>query len=236
MSEALQRQAKADLILRMTGAPVDTIVWEHATRVARLADSIASLPGISSSPIDRAALTAAGLYHDAGWVLQVQAGAVAARELLLRPTSDIQRELAADWIEAHAPGGLAPGSVQRAARAIRQCNDRRTDLIEARILADAENLDEIGPQALCLMIRKLVADGRTAADMVGAWERQEEYHYWQARMKECFHFAPVRVWAEKRFEAMHRCMAELKAAIRLDDIADLLARGTEAEGRSHIAT
>jgi HD superfamily phosphodiesterase len=180
---------------------------------------VSALPELASLSIDRAALRAAGLYHDAGWILQVQEGGLSAREVLLRPTTDIQRELAADLLEQRGLPLLAGGSLQRAVKAIRQCNDRRTDLAEAKILSDADNLDQIGPQAIHAMLRKLLAEGRTMAELVAAWMRQEEYHYWQARIKECFHFTGIRELAETRYECMRRCMAELRAAVLLEDLA-----------------
>ena len=219
LSDALWMQAKSDLMVQPPEGPADSVVWEHSQRVARSAEFIAGLPEAAELGVDRVALSAAGIYHDAGWVVQMREGEVAPRELLLRPTSDIQRELAADWLEARAAQHLAPGSLQRAARAIRQCNDRRTDLIEARILCDAENLDQIGPQSLELLVRKLLSEGRSMADLVAAWDRQEEYHYWQARIKECFHFAGVRDLAQQRWESMKRLMTELKRGVLLEDLA-----------------
>lgn len=218
VSEALWRQAKADLIVRCPGQPPDTVVWEHSSRVGRLVEFVAALPEAASQGVDLAALTAAGLYHDAGWVLQVHMGAVSARDILLRPTSDIQREIAADWLEQQAAGILSPGSIGRAVKMIRQLGDRRTDLLECRILADADNLDNIGPQAIGLMIRKMLAEGRTLADLVAAWDRQEEYQYWQARIKECFHFKAIRGIAQRRYQAMRECMNALRTTVRLEDL------------------
>ena len=197
---------------------MDAVVWEHSMRVARTAEYIATLPELSESGVDHLAVSAAGLYHDAGWVVQFREGALTARELLLRPTSDIQRELAADWLEQRGAKLLTPGSLQRAVRAVRQCNDRKSDLVEGRILCDAENLDQIGPQALDVMVRKLLSEGRAMADLVAAWDRQEEYHYWQARIKECFHFSPVRDLAQQRWESMRRLMTELRGAVLLEDL------------------
>lgn len=208
------------------GGPADAVVWEHSARVARTAEFIAALPEVAELGADRVAVFAAGLYHDAGWILQFREGVVTSLELLLRPTSDIQRELAADWLDERGSKLLAPGSLQRAVRAVRQCNDRKTDAVEGRILCDAENLDQIGPQSLALMVRKLLAEGRMMVDLVAAWERQEEYHYWQARIKECFHFAAVREMAQQRWESMRRLMAELRRGVLLEDLG---AAGRDAD-------
>jgi HD superfamily phosphodiesterase len=234
LSDALWMQAKSDLMVQPQGGPADTVVWEHSLRVAQTADFIATLSELADSGVDRAAVFAAGLYHDAGWVVQVREGVIAARELLLRPTTDIQRELAADWLEQRAAKLLPPGSLQRAVRAVRQCNDRQADLIEGRILCDADNLDQIGPQSLDIMVRKLLSEGRTMADLVAAWDRQEEYHYWQARIKECFHFAAVRELAQRRWESMRRLMVELRAGVLLEDLGANGA-GHKGNGKRRVA-
>jgi len=218
VSDALWMQAEADLTIREPGAPADAFVWEHSRRVAQIVEMISALPELTSLSVDRVALRAAGLYHDAGWILQVREGVLPARQLLLRPTTDIQRELAADFLEQRGVAFLPGGPLQRALKAIRQCNNRQTDLVEAKILSDADNLDQIGPQAIEVMLRKLLAEGRTMVDLVDAWKCQEEYHYWQARIKECFHFQAVRELAESRYACMQRFMAELQATVMLEDV------------------
>lgn len=221
MSFDLWKRAEADLCLGLSSSPLDKVVWEHSTRVARVAGTIAALPELAQRAIDRRALTAAALYHDAGWVLQFRAGESIPRDLLLRPTCDVQREMAAVWLSERLHGELSDRSLELAANCIRFCNDRQTTLTEAQILAEAENLDEIGPQAIQLMIRRQMADGKTLADMIQLWQRQEEYHYWQARIKDSFRFEPIRRIATQRWQALRRFMLDLAECVNLEDITKL---------------
>ena len=221
MSDRLWKRAKDDLCVRVADMPPDPLVWEHSRRVARLAEAVMSLPDVQADNVDKLALTAAALYHDAGWVIQARTGELAPHELLLRPTPDLLLELAADQAAARLDDIVPAASLQTAVRAIRACNDRNTDLPEAQILAEADNLDQIGPQTICLMLRKQRAEGKTLDDLVAAWQRQEEYHYWQARIKESFRFASVRSLAERRWQALRQFMNELRTAIQLEDLAEL---------------
>lgn len=208
MPEALWRQARGDLGLRTDGVIVDPTVWEHSARVAKLAEMVCGLPELADRVLERTALRAAALYHEAGWRLQVEAGQVRPMEVLLRRTSDQQRELAAAWITKRLAPILAPGAIQLAARIIREYPDRQSKLPEAQALAEAEALDEFGLQAIWLMVRRQMAEGRTLADMVELWRRQEEYGYWPARIKETLRFSATRALAEERWQAMARFMAD----------------------------
>jgi len=217
MADQLGERAKNDLCLEVMGRR-DWLVWHHSDRVCRLAELLVIRPEFADRAVDRAALRAAALYHDAGWVLQVRQGELDARDILLRPTTDLQRQLAADWMRVQLKGLLAPASLEAAARAILFLNDRRTELLEAQVLAEADNLDSIGPHTIELMVRRLTAEGKTLADLVKAWERQEEYHYWQTRIKEGFRFDPVRALAEQRWQALRQFMYHLRQAVRLEDL------------------
>ena len=222
MADQMWKRAEADLSLGFCCTPPECLVWEHSSRVSHLCESIAAIPELAGAAIDRRALTAAALYHDAGWVLQLRAGEAIPRDLLLRPTCELQRELAAGWIAERLSDLLPPASLENAARAIRQCNDRGTRCVEAQILAEAESLEEIGPQSIVLMLRRQMADGKTLAAMVHTWQRQEEYHYWQARIKDGFRFEPVRRLADRRLQALRRFMNDLATVVHMDDL-DLLA-------------
>ncbi len=215
MSEGLRVKARADLCTLPDGRPIDPVVWEHSERVAGLAQSIASLPEVANHVVDRVALTAAAFYHDAGWILQLAAGEVRMGDLLLRRTTDRQRDQAADWMGQRLQDVLPAGSIQQAVRIVRTCNERAPAMLEARILSEAENLEQVGPQTVVLMVRRQMAEGRTLADSVEAWKRQEQYQFWPAWIKECFRFPSVRAIAEERYRAMCRFMADLNDACQL---------------------
>jgi hypothetical protein len=137
MADQLWNRAERDLCVLVTAVVPDLIVWEHSSRVAKLSSAIAALPEVANQPVERQALTTAALYHDAGWVLQVHSGEIKPAELLLRPTNDMQRELAADWIPQRLDKIIGPGVIEQAARIIRHCNNRRTELLEAQIAIPA---------------------------------------------------------------------------------------------------
>lgn len=222
MADALSSGAQRDLLVRVEGSPSDPCIWEHSERVARIAEQLCDIPELRGRPIEREALQVAALYHDAGWVLQVGAGDCHARDILLKPSNDLQREMAADWMTERVAKLVGAGVIQQAARILRQMNNRRTDVLEARILADAENLDEIGPHSICLMVRKICAEGKGLSDIISLWDRQNEYRYWPARIKEGFHFDATRQLAGARLERLARLMNDLREVISLDDVTALV--------------
>ena len=174
--------------------------------------------------MDRAALTAAALYHDAGWAVQCRQGEVDRVEVLTRPVNDVQRELAASLLEASLAKLLPESSRTLAARAIRECNRKATRQVEAHILAEAANLDDIGPHAVWASARRYMAEAKGVDAFLDAWHRQQEYHYWEARLKECFRYAPSRRLASSRLEALERFMNDLRQCHRLEDLAAVAAR------------
>src|SRR5262245_43437642 len=83
--------AQRDLIVHAARLTGDPSVWEHSLRVARIADALANSPELQGRAVDRQATELAALYHDAGWVLQVRSNDCQTRDLLLKPTTDLQR-------------------------------------------------------------------------------------------------------------------------------------------------
>lgn len=201
----------------------DQFVLEHSIRVWNLAQQICLLPELADRRIDRGALQGACLFHDAGWIAQWRAGRIEPWQLLANPTSDQQRRAGADLLLEMASQILEPRQLTRAAQAIRDCNLRSTDLIEAQILSESENLEEIGAIGIWRLARKCLAQGRSIADMLSSWSRQQEYHYWEARVNEGLQFDFTKRLAQQRLARMEQFMAQLADESQLQDFSELAA-------------
>lgn len=222
--DPLLRQARVELTLGGPGKTADLTLWEHSLRVAVNAETIASLPELANGRIDRTAMKVAALYHDAGWAVQVASGEVPPHHVLSRPTSDVQHELAAHLVESTLHRHLPPRTVETAANTIRGMNNRKHDLIESHILSDADNLDQIGPVGLLQSLRRNVIEGRGLRHLMDGWNRQQEYHYWEARIREGIRFACVRELAWRRLAAMEPFMRSLDEHLESRDLIELLRK------------
>ena len=203
-----------------SGRP-DLWLWERAERVMNLAQMIAVFPEVrevGDDPPDLAAVAAAGLFADAGWAIQVRQGEVDCWRLLGRPTNEIQRELGVSALNECARTHLSADSLEIATQAIRECNERYTRLPEARALAEAENLDDIGIMYVLRQFRQHQSEGRPLEQLVLNWSRQVEYRYWEARINDCLRWEFTRHLARERLKSVEQLML---AVARDRDAADL---------------
>jgi hypothetical protein len=69
---------------------------------------------------------------------------------------------------------------------------------EARLLADAINLDEFGLVGLFTQMIQLSRQGDGINQLAEGCEKRDQYGYWDARLKEGFHFEPIRQLARRR--------------------------------------
>lgn len=214
--------ARQLLVLPMGESRRDAWLWEHSERVMRLAGMIADLPELAGREIDRTALAAAALFHDAGWIPEFHQGRFERWQLLTRPTNDIQRELGAAMLLEEAGPLLPAPTARRAAEAIRFCNDRGTDLSEARILADAESIDEMGALYILRQFRQYQAEGRPLQQLVDSWHRQKEYKYWDVRLADGFRFESTRALARDRLGPADAFIAALGRDLHGNDLRGVL--------------
>lgn len=212
--------ARRDLVFVDDAGNREVFVWEHSERVASGARMIAALPDVAVHEVDTAALEAAALYHDAGWTQQLRDGRVRRVELLCKPTSDQQRDLAAVALRQALSEHLRPHSLEMAILAVRQLNHRQDRSPEATILADADHLDEIGCLSLWNTFRRHTFEGRGMAAILGTWQRQREFRFWEARVSKSIHFEPVRRIALRRLEQLDRFMSLLARQDAGEDIAE----------------
>jgi len=219
-TDPLWQRAKADLVVLDAGGVHDTFLWEHSVRIARAAAQMLAYPELAEANVDRLALLAAALYHDAGWVIQFREHQISRWDILSRPTTDLQRELAAHWLEERGAELLPQRSLETACAAVRACNSRKAESLETQVLAESESLDEFGPLAFWRLVRRHAAEGRGIEAAIEAWNRQHEYHFWEARIKEGFRFDSVRRIARGRLSVLESFLAAIAVQHAGEDLAE----------------
>jgi HD superfamily phosphodiesterase len=221
--ERLVPLARQLLTVAINDTSSDLWLWEHSERVMRLTQLVAGIPEVRGQNPDLTALAAAGLFHDAGWTIEYSQGRFKHWQLLSRPTNDLQRELGAGLLQERGAHLLAAPSARLAGDAIRQCNDRRTNLLEARLLAEAEALDDVSALYVLRQFRQYQAEGRPLQQLVDSWQRQKEYRYWELRLNDGFRYDSIRAIARQRLEAVDAFIAALGRDLHGEDLRQWLA-------------
>jgi hypothetical protein len=83
---------------------------------------------------------------------------------------------------------------------LEQMPDRVPKLPDARVLADAVNLEDFGVSGLIVQTIQLCRQGDGLTQLMDGAEKRELYGYWDARLKDGFHFESTRRIAHDRLE------------------------------------
>ena len=217
-SKTIRNRARADLIVINGQGEDDPFLWEHSLRVLHNAVMIATLAEVRQASPDPITIEAAALYHDSGWVARLRSNEINRMDVLIRPVSSTHFDQGAMLLEERLRGVISRDSLMRASQAVRSLGARETSQIEARILAEANNLDEFGALSLWPNIRRGLLDGRGVQSVIDTWRRRKEYRFWEARLSDSFRFGPVRAIAEKRLRQYERFMRELEEQIEGRDV------------------
>jgi hypothetical protein len=89
-------------------------------------------------------------------------------------------------------------------------------LEDARLLADAVNLEDFGLTGLVGQMIQLARQGDGIKQLVEGFEKREEYGYWEARLKDGFHFEPVRQIAKRRLARARQVATMLVEELKED--------------------
>jgi hypothetical protein len=119
-------------------------------------------------------------------------------------------EQAAELMVTHLGGELDETLLDRAVRILQEAPQRSPMLDEARLLADAVNLDDFGVIGLVTHAMQLAQQGEGVGELSLALEKREQYGYWDARLKDGFHFPAVCEIARKRLEEARKVGGMLK--------------------------
>jgi hypothetical protein len=106
--------------------------------------------------------------------------------------------------------------LDRASRLLHELPQRSPMLDEARLLADAFNLEDFGVTGLILQAITLAIQGDGVEELAEGSQKQEQYGYWDARLKDGFHFEPIRQIARKRLEQARQAAAFLLTEMKED--------------------
>lgn len=219
--DALWKRPRADLLIPEGRGEHDLYLWEHSWRIARSAERIASFAEVARHHPDIPAVIAGALYHAAGWAARYRDGECERTEIFMASLHEGDREESVLMLEKTLGGVLSADSMQRAARAVRTQHERGAASIEARIVADARCLQEFGVLSLWPMIRRGMSEGKAVQALLDAWNRKKEYHFWEARLADSFHFESVRRLAGARLEQLERIIGEVKAQHYGEDVNEV---------------
>jgi hypothetical protein len=106
--------------------------------------------------------------------------------------------------------------VDQATELLVQVHQRAPESEQARLLADALNLEDFGVIGLIEQAVALARQGGGVMQVADGLEKREQYGYWDARLKDGFHFEPVRAIAKKRLEHARRTASLLTGELRED--------------------
>lgn len=186
---------------------------ERAGRLERLVKWIADFEENREFACSRLALRAAAWFIDAWCADEARTAAFDPVLLLAQPATDLQRERSAD-IAFHALDSVLDDVTRRTAvSAIRGSGRHDVGLLEAQILAEACNLDSIGPLWLWGQVARYDRRARSVASVVEIWKRQTEYRYWPKFIDEILRFPSSRKLARQRTAALDAYFVALEAQI-----------------------
>ena len=200
----------------------DRYLIDRAGRVLRHCGNIAQLKEVQCFQIDRECLHIAALFRDAGFARYADQGNTVCRLVLADLSDEDLRDFSTQVVQERLVGLLNPRQLERVCSTILESGSRETTLIEAMILSDARNLEDMGAVGIFHECRRYVVHGRGVTEALSSWKRKVEYDYWSARLRESFRFEAVRELARKRLVVAERFMQQLALENRAGDMEDLL--------------
>ena len=132
------------------------------------------------------------------------------------------RDFSTQVVSDKLSGALAGPKIDKINKIIIESGDRFTDMVEAKILSDARNLDDMGAVGIFNEFRRYVVHGKGASDVLESWKKKVDYRYWQARLKESFRFESVRKLAAQRFSAAEYFINQLTVENSAKDLEEII--------------
>ncbi len=106
--------------------------------------------------------------------------------------------------------------LDRAIRLLHETPHRSPVVEDARLLADAVNLEDFGVIGLVQQAIQLARQGDGVRQLADGLEKRDQYGYWEARLKDGFHFEPIRQIARQRVEHARQVASLLLEELKED--------------------
>lgn len=124
---------------------------------------------------------------------------------------------AAELLVGIASDDLPEALIDRTTRVLVECPRKQTTQDEARALSDALNLEDFGISGLCRSAAMLVQIGGGLTRLADALAKRDAYGYWDARLKDGFHFESTRTLARARLARVRDAAQHLTDELREDE-------------------
>jgi hypothetical protein len=114
-------------------------------------------------------------------------------------------------------GDLGHGAlIEQTVAILSEVHQRHPTNEYAKLVADALNLEDFGVIGLVNQVIGIAGQGAGVVQVAEGMEKREQYGYWQARLKDGFHFDQVRQIARKRLENARRAAGLLAEEMKED--------------------
>lgn len=133
-----------------------------------------------------------------------------------RATLRDRAEEAAELLVGIAGEDVDESLLDRATRILQEMPHRSPMLEEARLLADSVNLEDFGVTGLILQTIQIARAGEGVTQLAEGCDKREQYGYWDARLKDGFHFEAVRQIALRRLHNARQLCAVLADELKQD--------------------
>ncbi len=120
-------------------------------------------------------------------------------------------EQAAELLVSEAGTLFDEETLDRVTRILLDLPSRAPDSDDARLLADVVNLDDFGLTGLLASAVLLAMQGHGMTTLLEGAKKREQYGYWEARLRDGFHFPQIRAIAERRVAALRSALGEIDA-------------------------
>jgi len=222
--DVIRQIAQQALTIPTLSGETDNWLWDRTLRIVRNVEHICRLPEVAAQnlAIDRACLIGAAYFCDAGFARYADTQDPGARLVLADMTPADLRDFSTQVVTDRLTGSIPGPRIDKINQIIQASGDRQTDMVEAIILSDARNLDDMGAVGLFNEFRRYTVHGKGASDVLESWKRKIDYEYWPARLKESFRFESVRALAQRRLEAAEAFMEQLATENSARDLEEMI--------------